>query len=251
MPLRLVALSEGPDILIDKVMILVGRHPMCDTQLDSIRVSRRHCCMTEVSGELEVKDLGSTNGIQINGHRVVAGRLRPGDELSIAHIRYRLVGGHGQEMTLEDPISLVHSEGDRSHAPFHGPLADRQPAGGSHMQPADLSPGQQMQDSDEVRAQRAIGGRARLESLSTADSTWCIPAVGSSLLRSDRIIGHVPHVGSFLLKTSPGRTSTWSTSPSRRPEQVGQNFSVPRPPSPIDPGGDQGIRGLVNPRKSP
>jgi pSer/pThr/pTyr-binding forkhead associated (FHA) protein len=108
--LRLVALNEGPEILIDKPMILVGRHPMCDTRLNSVRVSRRHCCMTLVSGELEVKDLGSTNGIQINGHRVVAGRLRPGDELAIAHLRYKLVIGEGQETTLADPVGLVHSE---------------------------------------------------------------------------------------------------------------------------------------------
>jgi hypothetical protein len=94
MPLRLVALDEGPDIPVDKGMIVVGRHPTCDTRLDSIRVSRRHCCMMPVGGELEVKDLGSTNGIRINGHRVVTGRLRPGDELSIAHIRYKLDGHH-------------------------------------------------------------------------------------------------------------------------------------------------------------
>jgi pSer/pThr/pTyr-binding forkhead associated (FHA) protein len=106
--LRLVALDEGLDILIDKAMILVGRHPMCDIQLDSMRVSRRHCCITEVSGELVVKDLGSTNGIQINGQRVLAGRLRPGDELSIAHIRYKLDGGQGQETTLAKTIGLVH-----------------------------------------------------------------------------------------------------------------------------------------------
>jgi pSer/pThr/pTyr-binding forkhead associated (FHA) protein len=96
-------------------MILVGRHPMCDTRLNSIRVSRRHCCMTLVSGELEVKDLGSTNGIQINGHRVVAGRLRPGDELAIAHFRYKLVVGEGQETTLSDPAGLkLYEGGDRA-----------------------------------------------------------------------------------------------------------------------------------------
>jgi hypothetical protein len=77
MPLRLVALNGGPDIPIDKAMIVVGRHPACDTRLDSILVSRRHCCMTVVSGELEVKDLGSTNGIRINGHRVETGRPAP------------------------------------------------------------------------------------------------------------------------------------------------------------------------------
>jgi predicted component of type VI protein secretion system len=86
-------------------MVVVGRHPNCDARLDSIRVSRRHCCMTQDNGELIVRDLGSTNGIRINGQRVEMGRLRPGDELSIAHIRYRLDGGEPQpEVTLADRV---------------------------------------------------------------------------------------------------------------------------------------------------
>jgi len=46
--------------------------------------------MTQADGEVVVRDLGSTNGTRINGERVEVGRLRPGDELSIAHYRYRL-----------------------------------------------------------------------------------------------------------------------------------------------------------------
>src|SRR5262245_32870574 len=90
MSLRRVALDEGTDIPVDRAMVIVGRHPQCDARLDSIRVSRRHCCMTPESGELLVRDLGSTNGIRINGQRVEEGRVRVGDELSIAHIRFRL-----------------------------------------------------------------------------------------------------------------------------------------------------------------
>lgn len=102
MPARLVALDEGSDIPLDRTMVVVGRHPQCDARLDSLRVSRHHCCMTQDNGEVVVRDLGSTNGIRINGQRVEMGRLRPGDELSIAHIRYRLDSGIGHEMTLAD-----------------------------------------------------------------------------------------------------------------------------------------------------
>jgi hypothetical protein len=103
MPVRLVALDEGPDITLDRTMVVVGRHPACDTRLDSLRVSRHHCCMTQESGDVVVRDLGSTNGIRINGQRVEIGRLRPGDELSIAHIRYRLENGQGHEQTIAEP----------------------------------------------------------------------------------------------------------------------------------------------------
>jgi hypothetical protein len=100
---RLVALDEGPDIVLDRPMVVVGRHPQCDTRLDSLRISRHHCCMTQDQNEVVVRDLGSTNGIRINGQRVEIGRLKPGDELSIAHIRYRLDNGQVPEKTLADP----------------------------------------------------------------------------------------------------------------------------------------------------
>jgi predicted component of type VI protein secretion system len=102
MPVRLVALDEGPDIPVDRAVVVVGRHPQCDARIDSIRVSRRHCCMTADRDEVVVRDLGSTNGIRINGQRVEMGRLRPGDELAIAHIRYRVDAGGGQERTQAD-----------------------------------------------------------------------------------------------------------------------------------------------------
>jgi len=104
---RLVALDEGPDINLDRAMVVVGRHPACDARLDSLRVSRHHCCMTHDNGELLVRDLGSTNGIRINGQRVEMGRLKSGDELSIAHIRYRLDDGSGHDRTLSDASSAV------------------------------------------------------------------------------------------------------------------------------------------------
>jgi hypothetical protein len=104
---RLVALDEGSDITLDRTMVVVGRHPACDTRLDSLRVSRHHCCMTQENGEVVVRDLGSTNGIRINGQRVEIGRLRPGDELSIAHIRYRLENGQAHEQTLAEPAGVM------------------------------------------------------------------------------------------------------------------------------------------------
>lgn len=127
MPARLVALDEGLDIPLDRAMVVVGRHPQCDARLDSLRVSRHHCCMTQDHGEVIVRDLGSTNGIRINGQRVELGRLRPGDELSIAHIRYRLDNGLGHEPTLADPPRDTRQERDRDPveaglqaAPFAG-----------------------------------------------------------------------------------------------------------------------------------
>jgi hypothetical protein len=119
MPARLVALEDGPDINLDRAMVVVGRHPSCDTRLDSLRVSRHHCCMTQENGEVMVRDLGSTNGIRINGQRVEIGRIRPGDELSIAHIRYRLENGQGHEQTIAEAggAAILSRSADEERAP--------------------------------------------------------------------------------------------------------------------------------------
>lgn len=90
MPAQLVALNDGPSILLDKPILLLGRHPECDIQIDSRKISRRHCCIAQVSDYLVVRDLGSTNGVRINGIKVVEGRLGAGDELTIGNNRYRV-----------------------------------------------------------------------------------------------------------------------------------------------------------------
>src|SRR5262245_66217946 len=92
MPAQLVALTEGADILLDKPILLLGRHPECDIQIDSRKVSRRHCCIAQVNDYLVVRDLDSTNGIRINGVRVTEGKLNPGEELTISKPRYKADG---------------------------------------------------------------------------------------------------------------------------------------------------------------
>jgi predicted component of type VI protein secretion system len=90
MPPRLVALTEGPDLLLDKPILLLGRHQECDIQLNSRKISRRHCCIAQINNQLVIRDLASTNGIRINGQRVIEACLKPGDELTIGNYQYRL-----------------------------------------------------------------------------------------------------------------------------------------------------------------
>jgi pSer/pThr/pTyr-binding forkhead associated (FHA) protein len=75
---------------LNRVLVVVGRHRDCDARLDSPRVSRWHCCLTEVDGEVWVRDLGSTNGTWIDGRRVGCERLQIGEVLAIAHVRFRV-----------------------------------------------------------------------------------------------------------------------------------------------------------------
>jgi predicted component of type VI protein secretion system len=90
MPAQLVALYAGPGILVDKPILLIGRDLECDIQIDSRKVSRRHCILAQIADYLVIRDLGSTNGVRINGVRVKEGRLRAGDELTIGSLRYQV-----------------------------------------------------------------------------------------------------------------------------------------------------------------
>lgn len=92
----LLSLADGPSILLDKPILLFGRHAECDVVLNSKKVSRRHCCLAQVNDYLVVRDLGSTNGVKVNGRRVNEGRLRFGDELEIGNFRFQVCVDNGE-----------------------------------------------------------------------------------------------------------------------------------------------------------
>lgn len=90
MPAQLVAKEEGPTIPLDKPIIIVGRQQECDVQIASRKISRKHCCIAQVNDHLVVRDLLSTNGIRINGVKVIEGRLVEGDELMIGNLAFQV-----------------------------------------------------------------------------------------------------------------------------------------------------------------
>jgi hypothetical protein len=62
---------------------VIGRSRECDLVLDDPNVSRRHAELRRENGGWAVRDLGSTNGIKVNGRRSPGGRLQPGDEITL------------------------------------------------------------------------------------------------------------------------------------------------------------------------
>ena len=65
----------------------LGRATGADFIVDAALVSRVHCRLTALpDGELEVRDLESTNGTFLNGERVDVARLAPGDRLQVGRV---------------------------------------------------------------------------------------------------------------------------------------------------------------------
>ncbi len=81
--------NAGARYLLDKELVLAGRHPASDIFLDDITVSRRHAEFLRTETSYRVRDTGSLNGTYLNRERVEQAELRDGDELQIG--KYRLV----------------------------------------------------------------------------------------------------------------------------------------------------------------
>src|SRR5437660_5672773 len=105
MTVQLESLNDGPSIALDKPVLLIGRHPECDIQIDSRKISRRHCCVAQVGDYLVIRDLGSTNGIRINGVRVLEGRLKASDELTIGGNRYKVCWDDASAEALKSELA--------------------------------------------------------------------------------------------------------------------------------------------------
>jgi predicted component of type VI protein secretion system len=89
----LVPLDAGLCVIpLEKAILLIGRQADCDVSLTASRkISRKHCCIAIVNESVVVRDLGSTNGVAINGARIDReAPLRLGDELTIGDVRFRL-----------------------------------------------------------------------------------------------------------------------------------------------------------------
>jgi hypothetical protein len=65
---------------------LVGRDPECEISNADPRLSRRHAEFRVTPEGVRLRDLGSRNGTQVNGHPIAEVMLTPGDTVRIAHL---------------------------------------------------------------------------------------------------------------------------------------------------------------------
>ena len=72
--------------------LIVGRDPACEIseQTDPL-LSRRHAAFSADSRDVMVRDLGSRNGILVNGVKMPESKLRNGDVVQIGHLQVRYV----------------------------------------------------------------------------------------------------------------------------------------------------------------
>ena len=88
-----VAPEERPSILwthpqygrvtAPEVRTVVGRAENCDVQLEGVKISREHAEVSPVGSALGIRDLGSRNGLWVNGQRADAAALVNGDVIRL------------------------------------------------------------------------------------------------------------------------------------------------------------------------
>jgi pSer/pThr/pTyr-binding forkhead associated (FHA) protein len=93
----------------------VGRATGADFIVDAALVSRVHCRLTaRANGDLEVRDLESTNGTFVNGERVKTARLQAGDRLQVG--RLELVVSCDPAPAGKEPLQSQEAPGESPHA---------------------------------------------------------------------------------------------------------------------------------------
>lgn len=67
---------------------VIGRRRSCDLRIPLMSVSKKHCQVHRDSGKLKIRDLGSRNGIQLNGQRVEEAEIKAGDWLQVGPVKF-------------------------------------------------------------------------------------------------------------------------------------------------------------------
>jgi hypothetical protein len=96
-----LGLAHAPPVLavggerheVSTEKIVIGRSRECDVTVDDPNVSRRHAELRQENGAFWIVDLGSTNGVEVNGERVERARLELDDTIVLGTTELRFERG--------------------------------------------------------------------------------------------------------------------------------------------------------------
>jgi hypothetical protein len=97
-----LGLAHSPPVLVRngerhelaRDSLVIGRSRECDLTLDDPNVSRRHAEIRQEQGGWWIVDLGSTNGVEVNGKRVERARLEVDDAIVLGTTELRFERGY-------------------------------------------------------------------------------------------------------------------------------------------------------------
>ena len=92
-PARFLALIDGDTEILHRLTrrVTIGRAADNDIQVEARFVSRYHAAVVAGPNQTVIEDLGSTNGLLVNGRRVSRHLLRDGDVVRVGKSRFRFM----------------------------------------------------------------------------------------------------------------------------------------------------------------
>ena len=93
-----------------KLPVIIGRGREASLTLPHPLVSRKHCELFEVNGNLMVRDLGSLNGTYVGSQRVTEAALPPGELLTVATVNFRAVYADVDDDSTYPPNDVGNSD---------------------------------------------------------------------------------------------------------------------------------------------
>jgi hypothetical protein len=76
-------MPDGSRVSLGTETLTIGRFGECDIVIDDPNISRRHAQVAVEQDAHVLIDLGSTNGLTVNGHRIERHELRHGDAITL------------------------------------------------------------------------------------------------------------------------------------------------------------------------
>jgi pSer/pThr/pTyr-binding forkhead associated (FHA) protein len=119
---------NGPDegkrfeISEEQVEVTIGRSPDCDLPLNDQNISRRHCLIKRNWHAFTAQDLGSKNGVLVNGKKIEGQfNLKDGDDIQIGGVKLVFIDPPSR---LLDQFGGLNGETVDGRADDHGASAE-------------------------------------------------------------------------------------------------------------------------------
>ena len=82
--------ADGRSFAIGDRPLIIGRSPDIDVVINDTNTSRRHAEVWRTSEGIAIRDLQSTNGTYVNGHKITAVSLSPRDDITVGLVHFRI-----------------------------------------------------------------------------------------------------------------------------------------------------------------
>ena len=118
MDVKLIILTgsqEGREIPITVERFVIGRSSSSNLRAASDQISRHHCAISVSTSSVQVEDLGSKNGVQVNDKQIEGVReLQSGDRLTVGPLKFEVVAEHRLTGKKKPPVKGIAEAASRT-----------------------------------------------------------------------------------------------------------------------------------------